>query len=519
MKPWTTKRPAGYPIWLAAVLVATILLRLEAVPRYPHATGDVNLFCLAADQWAKSGQLHIGFKNHFDPRLIPFGLNEPLTQHLPLWSLTGGIIKSLFPSLDTYLILQGLSFFFGCLLPVLIYFLLRSCRTQEWIIFSALVLVACSPILIEYSVNGSFYILMACQWITLFLLLPRLSPERWSFWLLGGGLLGISVLTHFPQALLAPILLFHCSSKGKQFILKGLLACFVGFLLWLPWGWRNHVYFSDFLYSSTTLNFYQKWGLLETRLEMDHLVQVPLGFRGSLLKDMLNATPLNLWQFLKGLAWETLYLPLGLSLYGFYASWRKRFLLPAGWLPVILVFAYLVYIAAWGFIRPRFLVPMIPWIFLWGIIGLAALLDSLESSALRLPRLRMIGVALVIIVSGIMLWQARPDERREYENRERQASTLIANWLAGQPEGIVLGYSDLLDGGIEAIRFHRQPYVHGRNFLFQPQATAQLLTEYSPRYIWADSRTRPFIESIHATRLLHREGHFCILEVEYEISK
>lgn len=492
-----------YPNWFWWLFAAAVLLRAGAIVRLPDAQGDVNLFCLAAEHWAQDRALSLGIKNHFDPALTVFGLNEPQSQHLPLWPMLAGAMKVVFSSVDTYRIFQTLSLLAGCGLLLLVYETIR--RLPPWAAFAGVALCACHPLLIEYSANGSFYILMACQWLGLMLLLPRLNRAQLRPWISIGVLLGLSLITHYPQSLLLPVFLLDCLVHRRRVSLSGLSTALL--LAGLPlaaWSGRNTLLFGDPFYSSSILNFLSKWGLLTATLQEGRLVQIsqPV-FSPGMLSRYLAAFPLNAWQWTRMLVLSTLLWPLFAAVHAGWRGWKSSSVFPAGWAAWILALLYLGQISFWGFIRPRFLVPLLPLLLTGAAVGMAGL-AGIERKRVRLA-MALVAITLAGFIAMGFVQGKEPD-------MDFAASRQLALWLKDQPEGTVLGYSERLDGGIEGVRFHRQPYVDGRNFLFQPAATVELLRQYQPRYLWCDSRTRPFLEQLAPMRLMKREGHLCILE-------
>jgi len=506
MRGWFTKQSR----WFWPLLLAGFLLRLGALPLFPFAEGDANLFCLAAEHWAESGRLTLGMKTHFAPDMAAFGLDEPQSQHLPLWPWLGGIILKVLPSLDSYAVFQIESLLFGTLLLILVYQLGEQ-TLPEWANFCAVTLAAGSPLLIEYSANGSLYSLMACQWLLLFLLLPGCSNTGWRPWLATGALLGLSFLTHYPQLLMLPVILIWLALKRREVSCsKAAALLLVALLPWGLWAMRNQALFGDPFFSSTLLNFQRKWGLLETRLIEGRLVQQSTSLPPETATRMVQAFPLNALQFLGQLASRCFYWPLAAVLIGGWAAARRRVRLPGGGLGVLLAVLYLAEVSFWGFIRPRFLVPVLPLVFLWSAAGFESIADSFLNRGIQIRQTGRLLVAvstitvLILLLTAGIHWKKTPPV-------EQAASMRLAEWLKEQPSGTVLGYSALLDGGIQAVRIHRHPYVHGRNFLYQPQAAVRLWEEYHPRYVWCDSPIRGFVESVLPVRLARREGHQCVL--------
>jgi hypothetical protein len=512
MLPGVMKTPRWHPsFWF--ILTAALLLRLAALPLFPYPTGDVNLFCLAAGHFAEQGRLDMGFKNHFAPEMQRFGLNEPQSQHLPLWPLAGGLVKKILPGADAYRIFQAGSLLAGLVLLILLEALCRR-LLPPWAVFCAVTLAAGSPLLIEHSVNGSFYILLPCQWLGVLLLLPELKKEGYRAPLALGLLIGLSMLTHFTQVfLVAPVIMYLIRHRNRIVFRGAAIALLLAAACWIPWALRNQALFGSPLYSSTTLNFQRKWGLLETKVAEGKLVQIPHGImEARLLPRLLLAAPRNFWRFMGMLASACLLWPLLLSVPGWLLRLKDE--VPArraketgaafiAWPALGLTALYLADIALWGFIRPRFLTPLLPLVFLWTAWALATAVS--RSNA---PRRWVIASCAVCILTAALLTASAfyQWKKTTAQDHNHAAAQKLALWLKDQPGGVVLGYSRILDGGIEGIRLHDKPYVHGRNFIGHPWATEYLMRQYRPDYIWCDETTSRMLQSWGQFRVLRQKN-------------
>jgi hypothetical protein len=92
-----------------------------------------------------------------------------------------------------------------------------------------------------------------------------------------------------------------------------------------------------------------------------------------------------------------------------------------------------------------------------------------------------------------------------------------AKWMAANTEcGNVLGYTRLLDGGVEAYRFHPCPFVAGRAFLPYPELLPRLVERYRIATIWTDTTVRADREYLRDLPAVYEGDRFVILRTSLQ---
>ena len=115
-------------------------------------------------------------KYEFSDHVAYKALASPADQHPPLWPLAAGCLGKVLRTDNTFLLLKLLCEAVGIgLMAVVVYAGTRRRRPIETIV--ALAFVALAPELVDYSANGSMYILLAALLVVAALLLERFRPD------------------------------------------------------------------------------------------------------------------------------------------------------------------------------------------------------------------------------------------------------------------------------------------------------------------------------------------------------
>ena len=61
----------------------------------------------------------------------------------------------------------------------------------------------------------------------------------------------------------------------------------------------------------------------------------------------------------------------------------------------------------------------------------------------------------------------------------------LARELGKRERGVVMGYAYILDGGMETVYWHRQPFVYGREL--PPEALSKVVEDFGVRYLWTQA--------------------------------
>jgi 4-amino-4-deoxy-L-arabinose transferase-like glycosyltransferase len=182
-----------------ALAALALLPRLASVAfnAWPH--GDVLLDAAIADALLQQGQLKVPL---VDVRFYPidrFGFGYPPDQHPPLWSLLGAAVGLLWR--DSYEALKVVSLLAGLALVPAAFFAGRRVFGPETALLAA-ALCAVSYLLIDFSGNGSLWVLLALLYLLFVHLaadLPALTVRRA---ILLGAVMAAAYLTNYPAVVL-----------------------------------------------------------------------------------------------------------------------------------------------------------------------------------------------------------------------------------------------------------------------------------------------------------------------------
>ena len=231
---------------------------------WPH--GDVVIDAAIAESVAWRGRLLVPI---VDVRYYPidrFGFGYPPDQHPPLWPLLGAPLIWLLG--DSYSALKAVSLVVGIALIPLTYLALRRGVGAGPALFSS-GLVAVSYPLVDFSGNGSLWILLAALYLVWLWVLPdgplplttRVTPAKrergitlWR-WAGLGVVMGLAYLTNYPAIVLpVALVVVHLLRYGRQAArwsaLAGpVLSGVVMLLVVLPWLIFNVVTFGSPIWS------------------------------------------------------------------------------------------------------------------------------------------------------------------------------------------------------------------------------------------------------------------------------
>jgi 4-amino-4-deoxy-L-arabinose transferase-like glycosyltransferase len=513
---------------------------------WPH--GDVVIDAAIAESVAWRGQLLVPF---VDVRYYPidrFGFGYPPDQHPPLWPLLGAPLVRLVG--DGYTALKLVSLLVGIALVPLTYVGLRRHVGHGPALFAS-ALTAGSFALVDFSGNGSLWVLLAASYLAWLWALPTASPAEISSlshpraegaeldalspweragvratslrrWALVGLVMGLAYLTNYPAvvlpiALAALHLLAHGNRSLRPAALAGpALSAGVMLLVILPWLVLNANWFGGPFWSqpfqrtlaggSRQVEYVLVGGEAIKRnlpAPADHLASLReraldlYGNVGFIARQSLVLTPVLGGLFLVGLL---LLVPW----------WRKAGKvqlddvgLPRGAgdpLPVaVLAVVHLALIVWWPTTKFRYLVPLLPLVF---GVGAWAIWQA-RPLALR-SRLAFVTLGLCLFTSG---WTMLSIPSRTYyydgglvpDNFGQQGERLFveearrfraaADAIVARGPGVVLGDHILAP-------FTRMALVVNSTG-YPPEIVAHLVQKYGIRYIVVD---RPHAGSYDAFR-------------------
>lgn len=362
------------PLLFVVIMVAALAPRLASLTWNTMIHGDVGMDASAAASFARDGTLLL-----FDDRIAsavpdPAPLPPPpegaaLAQHGPVWPILGGLFLAADDAVPTiasaYGMLRGLSLVSGVLLLFLAWHLTRrmlSERDAFWII----AILGASYLLIDYSGNGSFYMLQACLYL-LWIFAARELRGILSAAALG-VIGGVAYLLNFQSIILLPagILWFLLQPGPWRMRIGCAAAASAVFVLCVaPWLIRNARVFGDPLWShAVNSNYlYSKAGMAHLVGERGAVTGESWADRATLLRAMAAWLPNNLYYVARKLfvllPVVFLAFPFALIDLPFKRAYARAVL------PVLIVLVlHLLLSAAWPVPKFRYFVPMTPLVLL-----------------------------------------------------------------------------------------------------------------------------------------------------------
>ncbi len=493
-----------------------IFLRLCAFSWNTTIFGDVNLFALTAREFRRHTRLNYPMKYEYSDYVPYKTLSSPATQHPPLFPLLAGALGKILNSENSFAHLKFLCFASGALLLLVSFFygknLLTSFSPSAGLL--VLLLFSASPALTDFSTNGSPYILCALELLAASYLLAAFRAENVKRHAAFGILCAVSLLTHSVMVCLIPAyLIFLLYRRGKHSA-TGLFVFSAIFLVILsPWLAFNLHHFKTPFYSYSRYDILKRLGMAQVGISGGVITtyKVPVSIMSVIrnyLPDVFKTTVV----FVSGLCAEAGFFGCLLCAAGFLFSLQKnKVKLFSASLPFL---AYIFFILAWGTYRTRYLVPALPAFYLLAAAGFFALKQN-ASKTLRFTAWIFLSGAILAPLNAFL----DNPPMRYYEDSKQvvqhdRIMRTTAEILKEQPRGIVLGYTDFLAGGVEAVYWHDFPFVHGRDILGDKKALHKLILDFHPRYVWTDKTRLPEILHLYpAAKIVFMDDPLCILEL------
>lgn len=474
-----------YAAILGLLLLAGVVLRAAGFAWNTRLQGDVTLFALTAREFVQHDRLYYPFKWEFSDHVAYKTLASPASQHPPLWPFAAGLLGKVLHTDDTFPLLKLLGEAVGIgLLVVVAYAGWR--RGQQAATLAAVAFLASSPALVDYSANGSSYILSAALLVLAVLLMERFRPERLFDYALAGVLCGLGVQVHSVLLLLPAAFILFWLATSRRIPWKGLaVAAVAGLMTLTPWMLWNIHYFGTPFYSYSTYFFLKQFGLARTgvfgEVVTTRMIRTP---DAAFFKAYLAAAGRTALDFVRNYIAAVGPFTLVLLAGGWVFLFRnRRRLALASFLPFA---CYVATVILWATTRDRFVIPIIPLTYLVAAAGFAVLLT-------RRSVWRVVGW---ICLAGTLAWNLigfrEQPPTRYYKNDADWAAGYarmlpLAQELAELDRGVVLSYAYVLDGGMETVYWGRQPVVYGREL--PPEAMDRIIEDFAVRYLWTDPHT------------------------------
>ena len=380
---------------------------------------------------------------------------------LPFYFITG----------DGFTAIKALSLLSGIIFLVLVYFLFKELFDEKVALLS-LVFCAFSTILVDYSANGSPYILCAAFVLIYVFFLLRIKELNRYWALIFGLFLALSPLVHNILALMLGsfIFLIIIEKDVRKFVMENktvITGIFMGLSLYLLY---HQLIYDTPLPPQMTMAFsYASESTSNGILALVLTKLKSIGFIGyksiyafsAVLLPFMAGGILHIWRDFKSYPKEKRIPILGILVY---------------------IFIYLLYLIVvnMGF---RDFVTLTP---------LFLCFAALYLTKLNKKELTIFVVLVFIATSMIPLARSPhtyyfPDWEDEYIS-EVLATKECAEFLKQQERGTVLSYGG---GGIELFYYTRFPYVHGDVYpygLVNSTKLQELIDKHNPMYIYTESQ-------------------------------
>ena len=508
MKPGTQSRALAA---LAMVMLTLgLFLRARALEWNTRLQGDVNLFALTARELRRHGDLSYPMKYEYSERTPYRSFTSPATQHPPLFPWLAGMAAIAFHTDDTFSVLKAICFASGTLLLLL--FAATGLRYNPEALL-ALSLAATSPILVDFSANGSPYMLAAVLLCLVVLWVGRFRYDLPRDYAVAGLLTGIGFITHGVLICVAAFFVVAFLAGVSRLRPSGVAIFAVAALLpVLPVIVWNLRHFGVPLYSSAPLYALSRLGLVKEAIA-DSTVR--LIRYDAPLSQVANRYALDVMDSARYLLVRTRHeVPLPavvLSLLGCYSIARRE--QRAAFALAGTGGMYALVVCAWAIQQQRFLVPGVPLLYLAAGFGVTELVRRRAS----------------VLAGGLLAWALiwnllalrETPPTRYYENDAAYAAEYasmrrVVRELSIRPSRPVLGYSRSLDGGAETVYWDGFPFVRGRGYrgLMEPAIVRKLVADFDIGYVWTD---RSSVDLAHrilpCARVILENDEYTVLEV------
>jgi hypothetical protein len=508
MKPRTQFRALAA---LAMVMLTLgLFLRVAALRWNTRLQGDVNLFALTARELRRHGDLSYPMKYEYTERTPYRSLTSPATQHPPLFPWLAGIAAIASHTDDTFSVLKAICFASGTLLLLL--FAATGLKYYPEA-FLALFLAATSPILVDFSANGSPYMLAAVLLYSVVLSVARFRYDLPRDYAVAGLLTGIGFITHGVLICVAAVFVVAGLARLSRLRPSG-VAIFAGAALLpiLPLLVWNLKHFGVPLYSSAPLYALSRLGLMKEAIADSAVTLITHDAPLSQVASAYGVRLVDSAHYLLARTREEVPLPaIILALLGFYSIARRNQRAAFALLGTGAMYALVV--CAWATDQQRFLVPGVPLLFLAAGFGATELVH--RSASILAGGL----LAWAVIWNLLAIDEAPPT--RYYENDATYAAQYasmrrVVSELSLRPPRPVLGYSTTLDGGAETVYWDGFPFIRGRGYqgLMEPAIVRKLVADFDVGYVWTDRSSVDLARRIlPCARVIVENADYAVLQL------
>lgn len=500
------------PAVVLPLLVAACVLRLWSLEWNERLQGDVNLFALTAREFVRSGELAYPIKYEFSDAVEYCEPRSFASQHPPLFPFAAGVAGRLLGTDDTFRLLKLLSALGG--LTLLGVFARGALIHSGPGTTAALAFVAVSPLLVDFSSNGSPYIWSAVLLLFATRLTSRLRTASTRTYVAAGLIAAIGPQLHSSLVAL-PVSLTLAGVVERRHIDLRKAASFFGTAglaatPYLAWNW---IHFGAPLYSYNVHMLWTNLGLAQEGIWGDVVTWRWVD------ASWLRVTRHVVENMAYGVAelCHALWIDGGpgaalLAAGGFFALAardRRR--------TILCLLPSLLYVAAILLLpfRDRFVLPLLPLAYLVAGIGVAFLWSTR----------RALACACLLATVGWMIpaYFESPPTRYYANDGPHQtaydAMLPVARRFALLPRGPTIALAWTLDGGIEAAYYHQHPVIRGQPH-GNPRETApgrlaqKLARDFHARYVWTDVFSRKDVRAwFPSARQVLGNGNFFVFEI------
>ncbi len=513
-------KPRSKQIWFFLVLmVAAIPLRLFAFTANDLPHGDIHLDIAAARSFQEDGSLFIPIITHhsyLEPQMESGYYQD---QHAPLWSMMGGFLNI---NGDIYGSLKLLSLLSGILLIPLSFLAVRRALDESTAWLVAL-FVSISYILIDYSGNGSLYILHAMFFMLIILVVK--TGQGWRS-ALSGLLVGLAYLLNY-QAVVAfcavgcvYLLRLWQAANRRKILFNLAIFLLVSLLTVLPWLVRNFTLFGSPFFSANFDYVLGNLGLTaEIQLVDEQLLRVWTG--QDLTWTQMVATALG-WIFrnagyfvLRILVLApviTFFIPFGLK--NWFLSLHYDDDQDASLVYGLLLVLHLALSIAWPSFKFRYFVPILPLWFGLGAIGLVSLFKGTRwfYPTVTCSLVCFLGVSW-ITYNSVSSHTNYYDSNEFYHYRTGEAEWQVeernlcelAKYLKNQPKQIIIG-------PLQAHTYSGYTVIN-INSLQDPGIALHFIEKYQIRWILDEASKLEFYKELLEVQVIRENNDFILLKV------
>lgn len=338
-----------------------------------------------------------------------------------------------------------------------------------------------------------------------------------------GTFCGLAILTHTNLTLLAlsfgvKFLTQEATSHTKKILNSVIFLMVLALVLSPYWAWNWHT-FGQWFHSPSSYYLLEQLKIATITLHQDQVVWTvsPISFPmlvqrysqlfaksayAGLRQFVGMVTPMGFFFLIVALAFICYEKRKNVVKNGLTSLWWMSFFSP--------IILYLLTIAFWATYKTRFLIPFLPIAYL--------LMGQGVEIGLKIAKER--AWLLWIGILALFLWTLLPYRQRpmnfyyasETPSLAQQYDQMksLASQLAAQPQGVVLGVSNSLDGGIETIYWAKQPFVMARGL--DGAIWKKLAEDFQVRYLWSECKQIDKLwELFPASQLLLSNNLYCVL--------